>query len=84
MNKIEEKIIKIVSDHLELPDVKLEDSFGYDLPADSLDQVEIVMKTEKEFNLTIPDDIYAKIYTVGSLCKAVEAILENREDGRLA
>ncbi len=46
-----------------------------DLGADSLDMVEIAMKTEEEFNLTLPDDEAEKIVTVDDLYEAVGTLL---------
>jgi acyl carrier protein len=63
----EEKVIGIVSEQLGVPkdDVTRESSFVDDLKADSLDVVELVMEFEDEFGITIPDDDYDKIKTVG-------------------
>ena len=63
----EEKIIDIVSEQLgvEKAEVTRESSFVDDLKADSLDVVELVMEFEDEFGITIPDDDYDKIKTVG-------------------
>ena len=46
-----------------------------DLQADSLDMVEIAMKAEEEFNLTLPDDEAEKIVTVDDLYEAVGTLL---------
>ncbi|MDG2360276.1 MAG: acyl carrier protein [Planctomycetaceae bacterium] len=63
----EEKVIDIVSEQLgvEKAEVTRESSFVDDLKADSLDVVELVMEFEDEFGITIPDDDYDKIKTVG-------------------
>lgn len=63
----EDKVRAIVSDQLGVPieEVKTESSFVDDLKADSLDVVELVMEFEDEFGITIPDDDYDKIKTVG-------------------
>lgn len=42
-----------------------------DLGADSLDMVEIAMKAEEEFGLTLPDEEAEKIVTVDDLYEAV-------------
>jgi acyl carrier protein len=47
-----------------------------DLGADSLDVVEIAMKAEEVFNLTLPDEEAEKIATVEDLYKAVGTLLE--------
>ena len=46
-----------------------------DLGADSLDMVEIAMKAEEEFNVTLPDDDAEKIVTVEDLYEAVGKLL---------
>ena len=46
-----------------------------DLQADSLDIVEIAMKAEEEFSLTLPDDDAEKIVTVDDLYEAVGKLL---------
>jgi len=47
-----------------------------DLGADSLDMVEIAMKAEEVFNLTLPDEEAEKIVTVEDLYEAVGTLLE--------
>ncbi|QDV49301.1 acyl carrier protein [Gimesia fumaroli] len=66
---IEEKVVGIVSEQLGHPkeDITLESKFIDDLKADSLDIVELVMEFEDEFDVTIPDDDYDKIKTVGDV-----------------
>jgi acyl carrier protein len=73
---VEEKVIGIVSEQLGIPkdEVIRDSSFVDDLKADSLDVVELVMEFEDEFELTIPDDDYEKIRTVGN---AIDYIEEN-------
>ena len=46
-----------------------------DLGADSLDKVEIVMKLEERFNVTIADDEAEPVETVGDLCEALAKTL---------
>ncbi|WP_298868811.1 acyl carrier protein [uncultured Gimesia sp.] len=66
---IEEKVVGIVSEQLGHPkeEITLESKFIDDLKADSLDIVELVMGFEDEFDVTIPDDDYDKIKTVGDV-----------------
>lgn len=75
MSSIAEKVKSIVIDKLgvEPTDVAFEASFSNDLGADSLDQVELIMEFEKEFNISIPDEIAEKIVTVGDAIKYLEA-----------
>ena len=46
-----------------------------DLGADSLDMVEIAMKAEEEFGLTLPDEEAEQIVTVDDLYEAVGKLL---------
>jgi len=56
--EIEAKIIKIVSDQLNVDEEEInpDSSFVDDLGADSLDTVELVMAFEEEFGVEIPDE----------------------------
>jgi acyl carrier protein len=60
------KLRDIVVYHLEVnsSDVLLSSKFAYDLGADELDAVELVMAVEEEFNIEIPDDDVFNIETV--------------------
>ena len=74
IDEIRQKVIKIVSEqmgHENTTEIKEETSFVHDLNADSLDTVELVMKFEDEFEISIPDEDAEKIQTVGA---AVEYI----------
>jgi acyl carrier protein len=64
----------IVSEQLSVPreDVAREKSFVEDLKADSLDVVELVMRFEDTFSVTIPDEDYEKIRTVGDAIEYIE------------
>ena len=70
----EEKVVGIVSEQLGVPkeEVNRSASFVDDLKADSLDVVELVMEFEDEFGITIPDDDYEKIKTVGDAVDYIE------------
>jgi len=72
-SSVEEKVIGIVSEQLNVPkeDIKTESKFVDDLKADSLDVVELVMEFEDEFEVTIPDEDYEKIRTVGDAVKYI-------------
>jgi acyl carrier protein len=72
---IEDKVMDIVSEQLSVPreDVAREKSFVEDLKADSLDVVELVMRFEDTFGVTIPDEDYEKIRTVGDAIEYIEA-----------
>jgi len=66
MAAVEEKVKKIICDQLNVPEeeVVLSASFVDDLGADSLDQVELIMAIEEEFDISIPDEDAEKIRTV--------------------
>ena len=65
-NDVAERVKKIVGEHLGVDEAKVTGSakFIYDLGADSLDTVELVMAFEEEFGCEIPDDAAEKIVTV--------------------
>jgi len=71
---VEERVIGIVSEQLQIPkdEISREKDFVADLKADSLDVVELVMEFEDEFKITIPDEDYEKIKTVGDAIKYIE------------
>jgi acyl carrier protein len=79
MSAIEEKIKKIICEQLDVPeeDVVMDASFVDDLGADSLDQVELIMAMEEEFDVSIPDEDAEKIAmvkdAVNYVINAVEA-----------
>jgi acyl carrier protein len=50
----------------------METRYTEDLGADSLDQAELVMEFEDEFDINIPDDAEGKIKTVGETVKFIE------------
>ncbi|MGI9351298.1 MAG: acyl carrier protein [Rhizobiaceae bacterium] len=74
MSEVAESIKKIVVEHLDVDPDKVTDnaSFIDDLGADSLDNVELVMAFEEEFDVEIPDDAAETIQTVGDAIKFVE------------
>ena len=66
---LEEKVKSIIVDQLGVDAAKVvpEASFIDDLNADSLDQVELIMAFEEEFNAEIPDEDAEKLTTVGAV-----------------
>lgn len=71
MKQLEEKVKDIIVEELGVEREKLtsDASFMEDLGADSLDQVELVMAFEKEFDIDIPDEEAEKLRTVGDALK---------------
>ena len=74
MSDIENRVKKIVVEHLGIDDSKVVEtaSFIDDLGADSLDTVELVMAFEEEFGSEISDSDAEKILTVGDAVKFIE------------
>ena len=66
MADVAEKVKKIICEQLDVPieAVVSAASFVDDLGADSLDQVELIMAMEEEFDLSISDEDAEKIATV--------------------
>lgn len=75
MSTTADKVKEIVVGHLdvEADKVTTEASFIEDLGADSLDTVELVMKFEEAFEITIPDEAAESIVTVGDAVKFIES-----------
>jgi acyl carrier protein len=65
-NSIEARVKRLVAEQLGVSEaeVKNDSSFVNDLGADSLDQVELVMALEDEFDFDISDEDSEKIVTV--------------------
>lgn len=68
------RLQNIVSKQLGIEPSKVtpEADFGKELGADSLDQVELVMAIEEEFELDIEDDIAGQILTVQDALNYIE------------
>lgn len=72
-NDIASRVRKIVIDHLGVTSESVADDASFaSLGADSLDQVELVMLFEEEFDIEIADEDMNTIVTVGDAVKQVE------------
>ena len=69
-----DRVKKIIVEQLGVDESEVtpEASITDDLGADSLDQVELVMAFETEFNIDIPDEEAEKIKTVGDAVKRID------------
>jgi acyl carrier protein len=69
-----DRVKKIIVEQLGVDEAEVtpEASITDDLGADSLDQVELVMAFETEFNIDIPDEEAEKIKTVGDAVKKID------------
>ncbi len=74
MSDVAEKVKGIIVEQLgvEIGEVVLDASFVEDLGADSLDQVELVMRLEEEFGVEIPDEEAEKITRVKEAISYIE------------
>jgi len=75
MADVAEKVKKIIMEELGVDEEEVtpEASFVDDLGADSLDQVELVMKFEEEFGIEIPDEDQEKITRVKEAVDYIES-----------
>ena len=74
-----DRVKKIIVSQLNVSEEQVlpEASFIDDLGADSLDQVELVMALEEEFNAEIPEEEAEKLQTVGAVIAYVESNLSS-------
>ena len=75
MSEHEPKMKQIIAEKLGVSEDKVtpQASFVDDLGADSLDQVELIMALEDEFNIEIPDEDAEKIRTVKDALDYIES-----------
>jgi acyl carrier protein len=69
-----DRVKKVVVDQLDVneDEVTPTASFVDDLGADSLDQVELIMAFEEEFDIEIPDEDAEKIASVGDAVNYID------------
>ena len=81
MASIEEKVKELIAENLgvDADKVVTEASFVDDLDADSLDQVELILALEEEFDTTIPEEEASKITTVGEAINYINTHVETKE-----
>lgn len=74
MSDLENKVKQIVAEKLGVSEDKVtpQASFVDDLGADSLDQVELIMALEDEFDMEIPDEEAEKLKTVKDALDYIE------------
>ena len=71
---VSDKVFDIVAERMGVKkeDISEQTSFITDLGADSLDQVELIMELEDQFDLNIPDEKAEKIETIGDAIRYIE------------
>lgn len=77
MASVEDRVFDLVAEQLgfDREKITVETNFVSDLGADSLDQVELIMELEREFDITIPDESAEKIQRVGEAIDYIEKAL---------
>lgn len=82
-SNVQDELMNLVVDKLGVKksDLTEETNFTDDLGADSLDNVELILETEKAFNIVISDDDSSEIKTYGEMISYVSRRL--KEEGRL-
>ncbi len=78
MNDTFQRVKKITAGYLEIPEdiITPDSSFNYDLGADSIDDVSIVMALEAEFSVEILQEINREIQTVQDAVDCINLILK--------
>lgn len=73
---IESTVRDVISRHMEVPleQVTRQASFGHDLGADSLDNVEIIIKLEKAFQIEIPEEQSQRFKTVAMVIDYITSV----------
>lgn len=71
--EIEQIMTEILMNKLGISEAEINfESTLKDLGADGLEEIEIVLEFEKEFGITILEDIKPEIQSIASLCKYIE------------
>lgn len=74
-----ETIVEMIADRFNksVDDLTRDTEFIADLCADSLDQIELAMDVEEQFELDeVPEESLMKIVTIGDLVDYVESVVE--------
>lgn len=66
--------------HVPLEEVTLKTRFKEDLQSDSLDNIEMVMEVEDEFNIDLPDEVADQFKTVNDVVEKVNERRASRGD----
>lgn len=80
MANIDERVKAIIAEKLGVSEEQVtnEATFTQDLGADSLETVELMLDLEREFDVSIPDDVSDKIQTVGQAIEFIEKAAEEK------
>ncbi len=70
-----EKVCGLINSRFELNDVNLSsDTFLEELGADSIDLVDLVSELEEEFKVSVPDEEFENIKTIGDIVNLIESL----------
>ena len=72
---IKKKLIPLIERITWENDIKDESQFNYDLGFDSLDAVDLIIDTEREFGISIPDEQAEKVKTVKDAIDLIESLV---------
>ena len=73
--EIKKKLIPLIERITWENDIKDESQFNYDLGFDSLDAVDLIIDTEREFDISIPDEQAEKVKTVKDAIDLIESLV---------
>ena len=73
--EIKKKLIPLIERITWENDIKEESQFNYDLGFDSLDAVDLIIDTEREFGISIPDEKAEKVKTVKDAIDLIESLV---------
>ena len=73
--EIKKKLITLIERITWENDIKDESQFNYDLGFDSLDAVDLIIDTEREFGISIPDEQAEKVKTVKDAIDLIESLV---------
>lgn len=73
--EIKKKLIPLIERITWENNIKDESQFNYDLGFDSLDAVDLIIDTEREFGISIPDEQAEKVKTVKDAIDLIESLV---------
>jgi acyl carrier protein len=74
------KVAKLIAEQLNIEESKVSHNISFDaLGADSLDQIEILMRSEEVFNIEISDEESENIVCVKDLVDCIEKVSKSVE-----
>lgn len=74
----QERIFDIISEVGYGSEFTVDCDLANDLGFDSLDRLDLAIKLEKEFCITIPDEQFDKVQTVEDVVKLVDSIIDKQ------